>query len=155
MSLRLQSQNDLVSNFIHLIKSDNDLKANYYFAICGRAFLYGFNAKIFLHGSFITEDQKVKYKRIPEANGEIARGHWTIVLKFTDENWKKFVIKTAETEVVFECLLKKPARDPSFIGICSFPTIGKEKSYVIIIIYFLFIYLILKEFRTKLINGSH
>jgi len=131
MTLQPQRQTELVTKLLEHITMDNDVSSNYYFTLCGRATDLYFDAKILLHDSFVTESQKVNYRRALEANGEIARGQWTIVLKFGAKNWQKFVKKTAEREVAFECLLKKPGCYPSFIPICSLPTIGKQTNYTI------------------------
>ena len=131
MTLSLRKQGGSDSPFLDLLTTDNDARTSYSFVLCGRFYIGNQCGRVFLHNSLKTESQKVNKKRIIEPNGEIARDQWTIVLKFNAENWQCFKKKTGEREVYFECLFKKPGRDPTFAPVCAFPTIGKQTEYTL------------------------
>ena len=131
MTLSLRKQSGADSRFLDLLTTDCDRNMSYCFVLCGRFYMGSQCGRVFLHDSLVTESQKVNSKRVIEPNGEIARDHWTIVLKFNADNWQYFKKKTGEREVYFECLFKRPGRDPTFAPICAFPTIGKQTEYAL------------------------
>ena len=131
MALCPQQQKGTDGKFLDLLTTELDTKAGFYFVLCGRFYIGDQCGRVFLHRALVTESQKLNCKRIIEANGEIARLQWTIVLKFSAENWCSFKQKTAEREVYFECLFKRPGRNPTFAPVFAFPTIGKQEKYTI------------------------
>jgi len=131
MTLSLRKQSGADSRFLDLLNADCDRNTSYYFVLCGRFNIGVQRGRVLLHDSLVTESQKINTKRTVEANGQIARDQWTLVLKFNQERWQKFKKATGEREVYLECLFKKPGRNPTFAPICAFPTIGKRTAYSI------------------------
>ena len=131
MAISLQYPIGTDIRFLDLLTTERTARDTFSFVLCGRFNIGAQRGRVFLHNSLVTESQKINTKRTVEANGQIARDQWTLVLKINQERWQKFKKATGEREVYLECLFKKPGRKPTFAPICAFPTIGKRTEYSI------------------------